>query len=80
MDPMPTVAVQTLRRARDIVGDDRALAKLLGVNGHWIKSWLLGAREMPSAIFLKAVDIVVEHDLKDATRRGHGGNPPATSN
>ena len=54
---MPTVYARTLRRAAEIMGEDK-LAAELGVSVERVKSWTTGLEEPPLRAFLKAVDIV----------------------
>jgi DNA-binding transcriptional regulator YdaS (Cro superfamily) len=59
-----TVYVQTLRRAAQIVGDDAALARALGVTPADLQLWLAGRAQPPMDVFLLAVDIVVRDSVK----------------
>jgi len=60
---------RTLRRAAEIVGGEQELASKLNVTPSHLALWIQ-AIEIPSAnIFLKAVDIVSEHDLSQAPER-----------
>jgi hypothetical protein len=63
---MPENSVQrrSLHRAVEIVGGPAAMAKTLGVPEGALRMWLDG-RPMPSDIFLRAVDIIVQHDIDD---------------
>jgi hypothetical protein len=53
----------TLRRAAEIAGGEQQLAFLLKVTPSHLALWLAGAEVPPGYIFLRAVDIVTEHDL-----------------
>ena len=53
-----------LLRACEIVGDEIALAKALGVPVTWVADWLLGEAAVPTEIFLRAVDIVFDPTRK----------------
>jgi hypothetical protein len=65
---MPTVHIRAMRRARDILGSDHALAQRLGVNDHSVKIWILGSAQTPPDVFLKAVDIIIEYGLTHPSR------------
>jgi hypothetical protein len=53
-----------LRRAAQIVGV-KELAAELGVTSDDLVYWMDGTKRVPQPIFLKAVDIVVAHDVKE---------------
>ena len=59
-----TASIRTLRRALATVGNEERLAAELGVSVVDLSSWLSGERVAPSAVFMKALDIVAK------TRRG----------
>jgi hypothetical protein len=50
---------RTLKRALDIVGDERRLARRLRVPFSDLHIWLMGAESPPTWVFLAAVDVVV---------------------
>ena len=54
-----------LVRACEIVGDEIALAKALGVPVVWVVDWVLGDAHVPTEIFLRAVDIVLDSAKKE---------------
>lgn len=57
----PSLRLRTLRAARDILGNDRALARRLKVSPADLFVWLKGdGLPIPQAVFLKAVDVVLE--------------------
>jgi hypothetical protein len=58
---VPDLYARTLGRAADIVGGEGELAARLNVLPGHLHLWMLGAHKPPLDIFLKAVDIVVEH-------------------
>jgi hypothetical protein len=60
---MPTVYARTLRRAAEIVGGVQTLGSQLGVGTEDLVYWLQGTKSVPQEIFLRAVDIVVAHDV-----------------
>ena len=66
---MPTVQARTLRRAAELVGGDDALARQLKVNPKHLDLWVRGLAEPPADVFLKAADIVSEHDLRQMAKR-----------
>ena len=68
---MPTVHARALKRAAEIVGSEEALARRLQVIPHHLDLWIRGILSPPDDVFLKAADIVGEHDLQQIAR------PPA---
>lgn len=75
---MPTVYARTLRRAAEIVGGVEQLGSQLGVRREDLVYWLQGAKQVPQEIFLRAVDIVVAHDVSTISGRHpsvKGGEP-----
>jgi DNA-binding transcriptional regulator YdaS (Cro superfamily) len=58
-----SVYQQTLKRAAEIVGDDEALAQLLGATREQLLRWLAGEERPPMEVFLRAVDIVVKESV-----------------
>ena len=60
---MADVHVRTLRRAAEIAGGEQQLAFLLKVTPSHLALWLAGVEVPPGYIFLRAVDMVTEHDL-----------------
>ena len=61
---MPTVYARTLRRAAELVGGESALAARLAVSENELDLWLRNFVRPPSDVFLKAADIVAEHELR----------------
>ena len=59
-----SVQRRSLHRAVEIVSGPAAMARTLGVPEPALRMWLDG-RPMPSDIFLRAVDIIVQHDIDD---------------
>ena len=69
---MPTVYVGTLQRAAELVGGEEALARRLKVMPSHLALWLQGVVPPPLEIFLKAADIVSEHDIQQlASKSDH---------
>jgi transcriptional regulator with XRE-family HTH domain len=66
---------QLLLRALQMVGEREDLAHKLGVEPAELGRWLSGSRDLPDAVFLKAVDIV----LSETPHRGsqEDGGPAA---
>ena len=61
---MPTVYARTLRRAAELLGGEGALAARLGVTKDELDLWLRNFVRPPNDVFLKAADIVGEHELR----------------
>jgi hypothetical protein len=73
---MPTsVYSRTLQKAVETAGSQKKLARLLRVPLVDLEKWIAGKDEPPMAVFLKAVDLV----LDDTTSPGASepGDPPA---
>jgi transcriptional regulator with XRE-family HTH domain len=64
---MPTVYSRTLRRAAELVGSQQELARRLGIFPSHLLPWLAGTSTPPIEVFLKAVDIVGDHDNQQLT-------------
>ena len=60
---MQEVRANTLRRAAEIVGGEEVLALHLGITPSHLALWIAGAGHAPDAVFLAAVDIVLEGGL-----------------
>jgi hypothetical protein len=72
---MPTsVYSRTLQKAADSAGGQKKLARLLRVPLAELEKWIADKDEPPMAVFLKAVDLV----LDDTTSPGasEAGDPP----
>jgi DNA-binding transcriptional regulator YdaS (Cro superfamily) len=59
---MPTLYARTLKRAAEIVGGTEQLAVHLNVVPSHLALWISGAAPTPPDVFLKAVDLISEHD------------------
>jgi hypothetical protein len=73
---MPTsVYARTLHKAAEAVGGQKKLARLLRVPLIDLEKWIAGKDEPPMAVFLKAVDLV----LDETNPRGASepGDPPS---
>jgi hypothetical protein len=57
------VYVRTLERAAEILGGEQELARYLKVTPSHLALWAQGIETPPLDYFLKAVDIVTEHDI-----------------
>ena len=58
---MAQVHVRTLRRAAELVGGEQALALRLKVTPSHLALWLAGRDVPPADVFLRAVDVVMDH-------------------
>ncbi len=56
---------RAVRRASDILGGEPKLRKYLGVSAIALGVWLAGTERPPTDVFLKAVDVIVEHDVDE---------------
>ena len=59
-----SVRVQTLWRAAEIVGGPAQLRLYLNVSAICLAAWMTGVDNMPTQVFLKAVDLVMEDGVK----------------
>ena len=63
MGAVAEVHVATLRRAAEIAGGEQQLAVVLKVTPSHLALWLRGVTEPPGDVFLRAVDLISEHEL-----------------
>ena len=59
-----SVRVLTLRRAAEILGGPMQLRIYLNVSAICLAAWMTGVDNMPTQVFLKAVDLVMEEAPK----------------
>lgn len=59
---MPSVYARTLVRAAEIIGGELELALRLQVTPSHLHLWIRGLSEPPRDVFLRAVDLVIDHD------------------
>jgi DNA-binding transcriptional regulator YdaS (Cro superfamily) len=59
--PLAEVHVRTLRRAAALVGGEQELALRIQVTPSHLILWLAGVAVPPPDVFLRAVDIVMDH-------------------
>jgi hypothetical protein len=67
---MASVHFETLRRALEIIGDDKTLADMLGVKERQLGWWKAEKMPIPEGVFLKCVDIV----FSDAIHQKHSSD------
>lgn len=67
---MASIQFQTLRRASEIIGDDKILADMLGVNERLLAWWKSEEMPIPEGVFFMCVDIVVS----DAIHQKHSSD------
>jgi DNA-binding transcriptional regulator YdaS (Cro superfamily) len=60
--------VRTLQRAAEIVGGEQELALRLKVTPSHLALWIRGIETPPGNVFLRAVDLVSEHEVSLLTR------------
>jgi hypothetical protein len=63
-----TVHSRTLVRALSIVGDHERLRQRLDVSATQLDKWIQGLSRPPDAVFLRAVDIIAEHEASEERR------------
>ena len=61
--------MQALRRASEILGGSPQLSGYLKVSAVALGIWMSGQAVPPTEIFLKVVDLIVEHDVSDLKSR-----------
>jgi transcriptional regulator with XRE-family HTH domain len=66
---VPTVYIRTLKRAAEITGGHEALARQLKVTPSHLELWIRGLASPPGDVFLKAADIVTEHELQQLSAK-----------
>lgn len=69
---MSATSVKVLQAAADILGSNAALAERLGVDEWLLGSYLGDRRELPDALLLRAVDIVLADRLSANLRQVSG--------
>jgi hypothetical protein len=57
---MSEATVRFLQAAADVLGNERRLAERLQIGEPLLKAYMEDRLELPSAVFLKTVDIVLE--------------------
>jgi hypothetical protein len=60
--------LKTLRQAAQVIGGIEGLGKRLAVSKAVLAGWLAEIAPVPESIFLKAVDLLQEHELRVALR------------
>jgi DNA-binding transcriptional regulator YiaG len=73
---MRAVYVRTLRRAAEIAGGAAEFATRLGISQRSLSVWIAGVEPVPTEIFLRAVDIVLDHAFRAASSRPQAQNDP----
>jgi DNA-binding transcriptional regulator YdaS (Cro superfamily) len=71
---VPEVYIRTLQRAVEIVGGEQPLALRIKVTPSHLSLWLQGLEDPPTEVFLRAVDLVSEHEFGQL---GNRRPPPA---
>jgi hypothetical protein len=74
-----TDRVTTLRAAAQVLGGSDALAEALAVSALQVERWVSGKESVPPEVFLRAVDLLEQHDRRrqprpsgNDTQPGHG--------
>jgi hypothetical protein len=64
---LATVHARTLRRAADLLGSEEKLALRLKVTPSHLSLWMKDVAPTPADVFLRAVDIIAEHEGRTNT-------------
>jgi DNA-binding transcriptional regulator YdaS (Cro superfamily) len=72
---VPDVYLRTLQRAALIAGGEQALALELKVTPSHLALWLQGIERPPLDIFLRAVDLVSEHEFAQLPKHRQAPEP-----
>jgi DNA-binding transcriptional regulator YdaS (Cro superfamily) len=64
------VHARTLQRAAEIAGGEEKLALRLSVTPSHLALWIKGMAEPPAHVFLEAVDLVLERDVRELSKGG----------
>jgi hypothetical protein len=59
-DKVSTTTVRLLQAAAEIAGSNRALAQSLGISEALLARFMTDSRELPDALLLRAVDVILE--------------------
>lgn len=76
-DAATAVHIETLKRAAELVGGQEALARRLEVAPRHLALWIKGMVSPPGEVFLRAADIVSEHEVQEITKPGSVFKAPA---
>ncbi len=71
-----TLEMRVLQRAVEVLGNERALARRLRVPMPALFSWIKGTDTPTRAIFLEAIDILIENGVA-SSQAGGAVKPPA---
>jgi hypothetical protein len=74
-----SVHIYALQRAVLLAGGADALARMLDVPGFFVDSWLRGVHPVPLEVFLRAVDLVLEDDMKSLRVQAAHAKPPCSA-
>ena len=74
--PKLTLEMRVLQRATELLGSERALARRLRVQMPALFSWIKGTDTPTRAIFLEAIDILIENG-DTSSLAGVAVKPPA---
>ena len=67
-----SVRTAALRRACDILGGPSQLRRYLGVSAIALGVWISGSEPPPVDAFLKAVDVIADHNIEEFRRKAAG--------
>lgn len=70
------VMSRTFQKAAELLGGQKELARRLRVPQGELQKWIAGSGEPPMAIFLKAVDLVLDETPNPSASGSEPGEPP----
>jgi hypothetical protein len=73
------VYARTLHKAAELMGGRKKLARYLRVPISDLEKWIGGDKEPPIAVFLKAVDLVLDETAPNGGASEPGEPPPSKS-
>jgi DNA-binding transcriptional regulator YdaS (Cro superfamily) len=71
-----SVEIRALRKAAQLAGGIKALAKRLDLKERQLDRWLAGKEPIPREHFLRIVDVLLD-ELAPSADADDGGEPPA---
>jgi hypothetical protein len=72
-----TVHSRALQRAAELLGGTEALGVYLGVTPTKLGIWMRGSIAPPGDVFVRVVDLLLEHDITTLHEKTDGGHSDA---